>query len=76
MDSTDLQDAAARAKAHAELAEQIEEHRAAYYKDDSPLVSDAEYDELSRRLEALEEKYPELVTDSSPTQTVGGSVDT
>ncbi|RAE57355.1 DNA ligase (NAD(+)) LigA, partial [Burkholderia multivorans] len=35
-----------------------------------------EYDELSRRLEALEEKYPELVTDSSPTQTVGGSVDT
>ncbi len=76
MDSTDLQDAAARAKAHAELAEQIEEHRAAYYKDDSPLVSDAEYDELSRRLEALEEKYPELVTDSSPTQTVGGGVDT
>ena len=76
MDETDLQDAAARAKAHAELAEQIEEHRAAYYKDDSPLVSDAEYDELSRRLEALEEKYPELVTDSSPTQTVGGSVDT
>lgn len=76
MDSTDLQDAAARAKAHAELAEQIEEHRAAYYKDDSPLVSDAEYDELSRRLEVLEEKYPELVTDSSPTQTVGGSVDT
>ncbi|MCT2356890.1 NAD-dependent DNA ligase LigA [Brevibacterium casei] len=76
MDSTDLQDAAASAKAHAELAEQIEEHRAAYYKDDSPLVSDAEYDELSRRLEALEEKYPELVTDSSPTQTVGGSVDT
>ncbi|KZE22940.1 NAD-dependent DNA ligase LigA [Brevibacterium casei] len=76
MDETDLQDAAARAKAHAELAEQIEEHRAAYYKDDSPLVSDAEYDELSRRLEALEERYPELVTDSSPTQTVGGSVDT
>ncbi|WP_137826075.1 NAD-dependent DNA ligase LigA [Brevibacterium sp. 2SA] len=75
-DTLDLQDAAARAKAHAALAEQIESHRAAYYKDDSPLVSDAEYDELSRRLEALEEKYPELVTDSSPTQTVGGSVDT
>lgn len=72
----DLSDAAARAKLHAELAEQIETHRGAYYRDDQPLVSDAEYDELSRRLEALEEQFPELVTDSSPTQTVGGSVDT
>lgn len=72
----DLSDAASRAKLHAELAEQIETHRGAYYRDDQPLVSDAEYDELSRRLEALEEQFPELVTDSSPTQTVGGSVDT
>src|SRR5699024_9463839 len=52
-----------------------EEYRAAYYQD-SLLVSDAEYDELVGRLEDLETEYPELVTDSSPTQTVGCIVDT
>ena len=74
-ESSDLSDATARAQAHAELVEKIEEYRAAYYGD-SLLVSDAEYDELIQRLEDLEEKFPELVTDASPTQTVGGSVDT
>ncbi|GAA1851873.1 NAD-dependent DNA ligase LigA [Brevibacterium marinum] len=74
--SSNLSDATARAQAHAELVDQIEEQRAAYYGDDSPLVADAEYDELVHRLEDLEEQFPELVTDSSPTQTVGGSVDT
>ncbi|MDN6528105.1 MAG: NAD-dependent DNA ligase LigA [Brevibacterium sp.] len=74
--SSDLSDATARAQAHADLVETIEEQRAAYYTDDSPLVADAEYDALVHRLEDLEEKFPELVTDSSPTQTVGGNVDT
>ncbi|TSI15967.1 NAD-dependent DNA ligase LigA [Brevibacterium aurantiacum] len=74
--NSDLSDATARAQAHADLVEKIEAQRAAYYTDDSPLVSDAEYDELVHSLEDLEEKFPELVTDSSPTQTVGGSVDT
>lgn len=74
--SSDLSDATARAQAHAELVEKIEEQRAAYYTDDSPLVADAEYDDLVHRLEDIEEKFPELVTDSSPTQTVGGNVDT
>ncbi|WP_309132362.1 NAD-dependent DNA ligase LigA [Brevibacterium sp.] len=72
----DLSDASARAQYHAALVETIEAHRAAYYQNDAPVVADAEYDELVHRLEALEEKFPELVTDSSPTQTVGGSVDT
>ncbi|WP_432789171.1 NAD-dependent DNA ligase LigA [Brevibacterium sp. K11IcPPYGO002] len=71
----DLTDATARAQAHAQLTEKIEELRAAYYQD-SLLVSDAEYDELVHRLEDLEAQFPELVTDSSPTQTVGGVVDT
>ncbi|WP_350269234.1 NAD-dependent DNA ligase LigA [Brevibacterium sp. CBA3109] len=74
--NSDLSDATARAQAHAELVATIEAQRAAYYTDDSPLVADAEYDELVHRLEDLEEKFPELVTDSSPTQTVGGNVDT
>ena len=75
LQGVDLTDAAARAQAHAQLTERIEELRAAYYQD-SLLVSDAEYDELVHRLEDLEAKFPELVTDSSPTQTVGGVVDT
>ena len=75
LQNADLSDAAARVQAHAQLTERIEELRAAYYQD-SLLVSDAEYDELVHRLEDLEAKFPELVTDSSPTQTVGGVVDT
>jgi DNA ligase (NAD+) len=75
LSEVDLTNAAERAQAHAQLTEQIEEYRAAYYQD-SLLVSDAEYDDLVHRLENLESKYPELVTDSSPTQTVGGVVDT
>lgn len=75
LSDVDHTDAAARAQAHAQLTERIEELRAAYYQD-SLLVSDVEYDELVHRLEDLEAKFPELVTDSSPTQTVGGVVDT
>ncbi|MFF0437006.1 NAD-dependent DNA ligase LigA [Streptomyces sp. NPDC004327] len=58
---------------HAELAEQVEEHRFRYYVNDQPVVSDAEFDRLLRDLEALEEEYPELRTPDSPTQKVAGS---
>ncbi|WP_250402002.1 NAD-dependent DNA ligase LigA [Streptomyces cellostaticus] len=58
---------------HAQLAEQIEEHRFRYYVKDAPVVSDAEFDRLLRSLEALEERYPELRTPDSPTQKVAGS---
>ncbi|MGX1492776.1 NAD-dependent DNA ligase LigA [Streptomyces tendae] len=61
---------------HAQLAEQIEEHRFRYYVKDAPVVSDAEFDRLLKRLEALEEKYPELRTPDSPTQKVAGSYET
>jgi DNA ligase (NAD+) len=57
---------------HKELAEIIEEHRTAYYLHDEPVVSDAEYDQLMRELEELEERLPELRTPDSPTQSVGG----
>ena len=56
-----------------ELVDQINTHRRAYYEGNTVLISDAEYDELLKELEALEAKYPELVTGDSPTQTVGGS---
>ena len=49
----------------------IEHHNHRYYVLDQPEVSDAEYDGLLRRLEALERDYPDLVTPDSPTQRVG-----
>jgi DNA ligase (NAD+) len=61
---------------HAQLAEQIEEHRFRYYVNDAPVVSDADFDKLLRSLEALEEEYPELRTPDSPTQKVAGAYET
>ncbi|MFM8794772.1 MAG: NAD-dependent DNA ligase LigA [Acidimicrobiales bacterium] len=55
----------------AKLREQILRHDRAYYGEDQPVISDAEYDELKRELAALEEEHPELVDDSSPSRTVG-----
>src|SRR5688572_242228 len=53
-----------------ELRSQINYHDYLYYAKDAPEVSDAEYDELMRRLRAIEEHYPELITPDSPTQRV------
>jgi DNA ligase (NAD+) len=55
----------------ARLIAEIEKHDRAYYLEDAPLVSDAEYDALKRRLVALEEAFPELRRPDSPTQKVG-----
>ncbi|CAN5373060.1 MAG: NAD-dependent DNA ligase LigA [Acidimicrobiia bacterium] len=57
------------------LRAQINHHNHRYHVLDAPEISDIEYDELIRRLTALEEEYPELVADDSPTQRVGGPVD-
>jgi len=53
------------------LRAELLEHARRYYVLDQPNVSDAEYDELFRRLVALEEQYPELRSATSPTQRVG-----
>ena len=55
-----------------DLRSQIAEHDTRYYVLDHPVVSDAEYDGLMRELRALEHRFPDLVTPSSPTQRVGG----
>ena len=55
------------------LIDSINEHRRAYYEGNTFLVSDAEYDSLMHRLEALEAEFPQFVTGDSPTQTVGGT---
>ncbi|MGW4222026.1 NAD-dependent DNA ligase LigA [Streptomyces bauhiniae] len=61
---------------HGRLAEQVEEHRFRYYVKDAPVISDAEFDQLLKSLEALEEEFPELRTPDSPTQKVAGSYET
>lgn len=52
----------------------INHHNYKYYVLDSPEISDAEYDSLIRKLEALEKAHPEFLTADSPTQRVGGAV--
>jgi DNA ligase (NAD+) len=56
-----------------ELADEVREHQFRYYVRDAPIISDSEFDELLRRLAALEEQHPELRTPDSPTQLVGGA---
>ncbi|MDO3402039.1 NAD-dependent DNA ligase LigA [Mycolicibacterium neoaurum] len=56
-----------------ELAEEVRGHQFRYYVKDAPVISDADFDVLLRRLDALEEQYPELRTPDSPTQLVGGA---
>ena len=55
------------------LREQINHHNYLYYVLDHPEVTDAEYDALMRRLEALEREHPEMLTPDSPTQRVGAA---
>jgi DNA ligase (NAD+) len=56
------------------LVDEVRRYRYAYYNEDAPLISDAEYDALYRHLEELEALHPELVANDSPTQEVGGEV--
>ena len=53
------------------LREEINRHNYLYYVLDSPVVTDAEYDRLFKRLQALEAEYPQFITPDSPTQRVG-----
>lgn len=56
-----------------ELREKIEYHSRLYYEQDKPEISDYEYDMMYRRLQDLEEKYPEYSSELSPTKKVGGA---
>ncbi len=53
------------------LREEIRKHDYLYYVKASPIISDAEYDSLYRRLKELEEKHPEYDSPSSPTKRIG-----
>ena len=58
-----------------ELVNLLNKYSKAYYIDNSPLISDVEYDKLYKELEDLEKKYPEYVVEESPTKTVGAKQD-
>ena len=58
------------------LTEELDRYRASYYTDGVSLVSDAEYDELFRKLQELEREFPELAGHDSPTQQVGATTST
>ena len=58
-------------KRHRELSVLIERHNEKYHRDDSPEISDAEYDGLFQELLRLENQYPELISNTSPSQKVG-----
>ena len=59
-----------------QLRAEIHHHNELYYSHDAPEVSDAEYDELVRRLRDLEAQYPELADIQSPTEIVGAGFST
>src|ERR1700709_236302 len=60
----------------AAVTTRIQELRDSYYDKDASLVSDEEYDLMLRRLGELERLFPELQSQDSPTQTVGGRAET
>ena len=58
---------------HKRLTLEIERHDKAYYQDDAPKITDAEYDALRKRLNAIEARFPELVSSESPSQKIGAA---
>ena len=54
------------------LREELAHHQKLYYVDNSPVISDSEYDKLERHLRELEEQFPQFHDPLSPTQRVGG----
>ncbi len=58
---------------HMRLALELEAHDRRYYQEDAPSVTDAEYDALRQRFNAIEKRFPDLVTSDSPSQKVGAA---
>lgn len=58
----------------AELSEQIRTHNYDYYMNDSPQISDYDFDRLLEELQHLEKEYPQFAEENSPTKRVGGAI--
>ena len=72
LEESSLAKAATAAREIKKLREEIRRHEELYYVQDSPEISDREYDQLIERLQKLELENPEHLTPDSPTQRVGG----
>jgi DNA ligase (NAD+) len=72
-DVSELTEREARAEL-ARLAMEIAYHDARYHKEDAPEITDADYDALRRRNDAIEAQFPELVRKDSPSLKVGGGL--
>ena len=68
-----LTESAARAELD-RLTAELERHDALYYRQDAPVISDAEYDALKRRALEIEDIFPDLTRPASPSQVVGAPV--
>ncbi len=66
----DLTHSAAATEAR-DLSDQLRAANEAYHRDDAPVMSDADYDRLKRRLSDIEARFPDLARSDSPTQQVG-----
>ncbi len=55
-----------------QLKDELNKHNHSYYVLDQPTIPDSEYDRSMRRLQGIEQQHPELVSDDSPSQRVGG----
>jgi DNA ligase (NAD+) len=71
VDSLDESEAASELK---RLAEEIASHDQRYHAEDAPTISDAAYDSLRRRNLAIEQRFPHLVREDSPSRKVGAAV--
>src|SRR5690606_6218147 len=58
----------------ASLRHELNEHNYNYYVLDKPAISDFDFDQKLKRLQALEDQHPEFFDENSPTQRVGGSI--
>ena len=56
------------------LRDELHNHNKLYYMDDSPIISDHEFDMKLRKLKILEEKHPNFYDSNSPTQRIGGEI--
>src|SRR5271156_3650731 len=71
-DVADLTRAQAKVE-HMRLALELEGHDRRYYQDDAPSVTDAEYDAVRQRFNAIEARFPEFVSPDSPSQKIGAA---
>ncbi|TCR83507.1 NAD-dependent DNA ligase LigA [Rhizobium sp. BK376] len=70
VDSLTIEEAAAELE---RLAKEIARNDALYHGKDAPVISDAEYDALKRRNDAIEARFPELIREDSPSRHVGAA---